>query len=170
MGRRSREKSERRRDAPAPSAAPASGQRAAARVRGPRPEGPPLPIAPDPSVEVTPWAEVWRADGAAFTTIFVVALLFRIAVLVQTAGTPFIEVANIDSESYQKWARELVTNGWWPVRNFYQSPFYAYFLAIIFRVFGDGPWAPRLVQVILGSLTPIVVPPPSGLATSTGKP
>ena len=95
-------------------------------------------MAPDPPVEVTPWAEVWRADGAAFTTIFVVALLFRIAVLVQTAGTPYIDVANIDSESYQKWAREIVANGWMPVRNFYQSPFYAYFLAIIFQVFGDG--------------------------------
>ena len=104
-----------------------------------------------------PWSEVWRADGVAFTTIFVVALLFRIAVLVQTAGTPYIEVANIDSESYQKWAREIVAHGWLPVRNFYQSPFYAYFLAIIFQVFGDGPWAPRVVQIILGSLTPVVV-------------
>ena len=152
MGRRSREKAERRRDVQAPSSAPPP-----ARVWAPRPEGPPLPIAADPSTDVTPWGEVWRADGAAFTTIFVVAMLFRLAVLVQTAGTPYIEVANIDSESYQKWAREIVANGWLPVRNFYQSPFYAYFLAIIFRVFGDGPWAPRLVQIILGSLTPVVV-------------
>src|SRR5262249_4391004 len=146
MGKRSREKAERRRDAPAAAAPPTPARRAA---RAPRPEGPPLPIAPDPSGEVMSWSDVWRADGAAFTTIFLVAFLFRLAVLVQTAGTPYIEVANIDSESYQKWAREIVANGWMPVRNFYQSPFYAYFLAIIFRVFGDGPWAPRLVQIIL---------------------
>src|SRR6187397_194262 len=120
MGRRSREKAERRRDAP--SVAPSAASRTLAHVREPRVEGP-LPIAPDPSGEVMPWSEVWRADGAAFTTIFVVALLFRIAVLVQTAGTPY----------------------------------YAYFLAIIFQVFGDGPWAPRFVQIILGSVTPVVV-------------
>ena len=137
MGRRSREKAERRRDAP--SVAPSAASRTPAHVREPRVEGP-LPIAPDPSGEVTPWSEVWRADGAAFTTIFVVALLFRIAVLAQTAGTPYIEVANIDSESYQKWAREIVANGWLPVRNFYQSPFYAYFLAILYVIFGGVKW------------------------------
>jgi 4-amino-4-deoxy-L-arabinose transferase-like glycosyltransferase len=106
---------------------------------------------------VTPWADVWRRDGAAFVTIFALALLFRLVVLVQTARTPYLDVANIDSGSYQKWARELVANGWWPVRNFYQSPFYAYFLGLLFQVFGDGPWAPRAVQIVLGSLTPVLV-------------
>ena len=149
MGRRSREKASRRRaETPtAPTVRP---------VPRPRREEPPLPIAPD-TVAVTPWPEIWRADGPAFVTIFVVALAFRVAVLIQTAGTPYLEVANIDSGSYQKWARELVANGWWPVRNFYQSPFYAYFLGVLYRVFGDGPWAPRLVQIVLGSLTPVVV-------------
>src|SRR5262249_8324038 len=40
---------------------------------------------------------------------------------------------------------------------FYQSPFYAYFLGVLFRVFGDGPWAPRFVQIVLGSFTPVLV-------------
>ena len=151
MGRSSREKASRRRaDA---AAAPSPALRAPAKQR---PDGPPLPIAPD-THEIVPWAELWRADGTAYVTIFTLAFLFRVAALIETAGTPYLEVANIDSESYQKWAQELVANGWWPVRNFYQSPFYAYFLGIIYRVFGDGPWAPRLVQIILGSLTPVVV-------------
>ena len=86
---------------------------------------------------------MWRADGTAWLVIFAVALAFRLALLVQTARGPFLEVANIDSGSYQKWARDLVANGWLPTKNFYQSPFYAYFLAILYQVFGDGPWAPR---------------------------
>jgi 4-amino-4-deoxy-L-arabinose transferase-like glycosyltransferase len=100
---------------------------------------------------------MWRADGTAWLVIFAVALAFRLALLVQTARGPFLEVANIDSGSYQKWARDLVANGWLPTKNFYQSPFYAYFLAILYQVFGDGPWAPRAVQIILGSLTPVLV-------------
>jgi hypothetical protein len=151
MGRRSREKAARRRaEAPA-TPAPIARQPAEARR-----VALPLPIAPD-TTTLTSWPEVWRADGAAFVAIFVVALAFRLAVLVQTAATPYLEVANIDSGSYQQWARELVANGWWPVRNFYQSPFYAYFLGVLYRVFGDGPWAPRFAQIVLGSLTPVVV-------------
>jgi len=152
MGRRSREKASRRRAEATATPAPLRPRPVATR----RPDGPPLPIAPDTSA-VTPWPDVWRADGAAFLTIFVVALLYRIAVLAQTAGTPFLEVANIDSGSYQKWARELVANGWWPVRNFYQSPFYAYFLAVLYQLFGDGPWGPRVAQILLGSVTPVIV-------------
>ena len=149
MGRQSREKASRRRgDAPPPSV------RAPARTPGPA--APPLPIADD-TTAVTPWAAMWRADGPAFLAIFVLAFAFRLIVLVQTARTPFLEVANIDSGSYQKWARDLVANGWWPARQFYQSPFYAYFLAVLYQIFGDGPWAPRVVQIILGSATPVLV-------------
>jgi 4-amino-4-deoxy-L-arabinose transferase-like glycosyltransferase len=153
MGKRSREKATRRRAeaAQAPAARPRPAE-----VARRRPPGPPLPIAPD-TAAIVPWSAMWRADGVAFTAIFVLALAFRLAVLVQTAQGPFLEVANIDSDSYQKWAHALVANGWWPTEHFYQSPFYAYFLAILFRIFGDGPWAPRLVQILLGSLTPVLV-------------
>lgn len=113
-------------------------------------------MAPD-TAEITPWAQMWQRDGFAFVLLATLALAFRFIILVQTSRTPFFEVANIDSASYQKWARELVSDGWWPVRNFYQSPFYAYFLAILYKVFGEGPWMPRVVQVVLGSLSPVLV-------------
>src|SRR6185369_11807755 len=154
MGRRSREKIERRREAAAPP--PPSPSAARRPASPPRPPGPPLPIAAD-STTVETWLAMWRADGTAWLVISAVALAFRLALLVQTARGPFLEVANIDSGSYQKWARDLVANGWLPTKNFYQSPFYAYFLAILYQVFGDGPWAPRAVQIILGSLTPVLV-------------
>ena len=88
--------------------------------------------------------------------LFALALAFRLVVLLQTARTPFLEVANIDSASYDAWAKELVSKGWWPTRNFYQSPFYAYVLGVLYAIFGDGPWAPRIVQILLGSLTPVL--------------
>jgi 4-amino-4-deoxy-L-arabinose transferase-like glycosyltransferase len=152
MGKRSREKATRRREA---ASAPSPGPAPRRRAEPARPAAP-LPLADD-TTAIVPWAAVWRADAVAYVTIFLVAFAFRLAVLVQTARTPYLEVANIDSGSYQQWARELVANGWWPTRQFYQSPFYAYFLAILYQVFGDGPWAPRVVQIILGSLTPVLV-------------
>jgi 4-amino-4-deoxy-L-arabinose transferase-like glycosyltransferase len=144
MGRRSREKAARRRpDAPAPPRAPAGAR-----------EAPALPLAAD-TAALVPWHEIWRADGRAFVVLFAVALAFRLAVLLETARTPFLEVTNIDSTSYHEWARDIVAHGWTPTRTFYQSPFYAYFLALIYRLAGDGPWAPRLAQIVVGSVTPV---------------
>jgi hypothetical protein len=162
MARRSRGKSTRERaDAAAPTAAPPPPPEPPTPepplpTEPPRNPPPPLPIADD-TAAVTRWPALWRANGTAFTTIFALAFAFRLVVLIETAHGPFLEVANIDSGSYQKWARDLVANGWRPAAHFYQSPFYAYFLAVLFRIFGEGPWAPRLVQIVLGSLTPVLV-------------
>jgi 4-amino-4-deoxy-L-arabinose transferase-like glycosyltransferase len=151
MGRQSRGKAARRRGEPPPVPS-----RRAARPHAARAPAPPLPIADD-SAALVPWAEIWRRDGAAFAALFVLALAFRLEVLYETARSPFLEVTNIDSASYHAWAQQIVAGQWWPVRTFYQSPFYAYFLAVLYRLFGDGPWAPRLVQVAVGSLLPLLV-------------
>jgi tetratricopeptide (TPR) repeat protein len=37
--------------------------------------------------------------------------------------------------------------------SFFRPPGYPYFLAAVYAVFGDGPYAPRVVQMILGLLT-----------------
>ena len=34
---------------------------------------------------------------------------------------------------------------------------YAYFLAVFYRLFGDRPWIPLLVQVALNALTPLLL-------------
>ncbi len=90
-------------------------------------------------------------------TIGVVALAFRVALLVQVAGTPYAEVTNVDSSSYHAWALELVNGSWMPTRMFYQSPFYAWFLGGIYEVFGTGPWAPRIIQILLGAASPVLL-------------
>ncbi len=147
MGRRAREKASRRRRDGAP-AAPVP-------ARGARPDAPSLPMATD-SVAVEPWAALWHQHRPTWVGLFTLALAFRLLVLWQTSHTPFLEVDNIDSASYHRWALELVSTGWWPTRSFYQSPFYAYFLAALYTILGDGPWAPRIVQIVAGSLTPVL--------------
>lgn len=116
---------------------------------------PSLPIADD-STTLTPWSEIWRRDGRALVLLFVVALAYRLLILHQTARSPFLEVDIIDSASYRKWALDIIGGNWWPQRTFYQSPFYAYFLAVLYRLFGPGPWAPRILQILIGSLTPLL--------------
>jgi 4-amino-4-deoxy-L-arabinose transferase-like glycosyltransferase len=135
MGRRSREKATRRR-AERPPDRPAAPVALAASSN-----------AEDPS----------RSHLTALVVIGAVALAYRTALLVQLAGTPYLEVANVDSKSYLQWALDIAAGHWWPTKLLYQAPFYAYFLGVIYRIFGSGPWAPRIVQVLIGSVSPLLV-------------
>jgi 4-amino-4-deoxy-L-arabinose transferase-like glycosyltransferase len=102
-------------------------------------------------------AEGWRTHLTALATIGALALAYRLALLIELRGTPYLEVANVDIRSYQEWALEIAAGHWWPTKLFYQAPFYAYFLGGIYRVLGAGPWAPRVVQVLVGSLSPLLL-------------
>ncbi len=84
--------------------------------------------------------------------VFAAALLMRVIALAQLAGTPLWESRPVDLGYYHDWAvRILAGNA--PSEVFEQSPLYAWFLAAIYGLFGTGPLAPRVVQIVLGALT-----------------
>ena len=89
--------------------------------------------------------------------LFALALVVRVSLLVQISRTPFFQVRNIDSDAYHQWALRIAGGQWMPTEAFYQSPLYAYFLATLYTLFGDGMWSPRVVQVALGSMSPVLV-------------
>ncbi|MGC1273791.1 MAG: glycosyltransferase family 39 protein [Planctomycetaceae bacterium] len=56
-----------------------------------------------------------------------------------------------DARSYDAWAKRLAAGDWLGSDVFYQAPLYPYFLGTIYATFGEGPWAPRIVQCLLGA-------------------
>jgi len=112
--------------------------------------------APEPSVRA-PADGSLRCDATAAAVLIAVSLAVRALLLAQIARTPYFEIGNIDSTAYQRWATRIAAGEWWPAGTFYQSPLYAYFLAVLYRIVGPGPWSPRIVQVIAGSLSPALV-------------
>ncbi|MBI3782533.1 MAG: glycosyltransferase family 39 protein [Deltaproteobacteria bacterium] len=104
------------------------------------------------------WLQETVAPAAGATTawwipisIGLVAFAVRGFFLSQVSHTPYLEVDNIDAKGYQVWANQILGGEWLPHRHFYQSPLYAYYLAIVYALFGSGPWAPRLIQIVAGS-------------------
>ena len=146
MGKRSREKRERRVEAPNPVRAAAPDPLAGERTRR-----------DEPAPVVMPLGDLVRAHAVPIVVLFASAVLVRALLLAEIAGTPFFEVGNIDSVGYQKWATQIAEGGWWPAGTFYQSPLYAYFLATLYSIVGVGSWSPRVVQVVLGSVSPVLV-------------
>jgi 4-amino-4-deoxy-L-arabinose transferase-like glycosyltransferase len=145
MGKRSREKRDRRIEAPRQARVAVPDPHVS--DPAPRPGRPPSP---------PPFGELVREHGMAVVALFALALVVRGLLLAEIARTPFFEVGNIDSVGYHQWATRIAEGAWWPAGTFYQSPLYAYFLAVLYSLFGAGSWSPRIVQIVLGSLGPVL--------------
>jgi 4-amino-4-deoxy-L-arabinose transferase-like glycosyltransferase len=104
-----------------------------------------------------PWWDLWRDHRIPAIAIFAVAFAVRAAALWFIVRSPYHEVSNIDSDAYLKWANDILTLGWIPSRGFYQSPLYAYWLALVFKVGGAGVLAPRVIQIVIGSVSSVLV-------------
>jgi len=104
-----------------------------------------------------PWSSFWIDHARAAVTLFALALVVRASLLLEISRTPFFLVRNIDSEAYHEWAVRIAAGQWMPTGAFYQSPFYAYYLALSSALFGVGSWGPRIPQVVLGSLSPVLI-------------
>ncbi len=105
-----------------------------------------------------PWRELWVEHWVPVTVLFHLALAVRWTVLAEIWRSPYAAVGNIDSGAFERMARELNAGGsWFPPHGFYQSPFYGYALAIIYRFAGANAWAPRVLQTLAGALSCVLV-------------
>lgn len=88
--------------------------------------------------------------------LFLLALTLRLVFLAQITGLPYFETLFLDAQSYDAKARAILGGDWLGTKIFYQDPFYPYFLALVYKVFGPAPAAVRMVQLILGAFGPVL--------------
>jgi 4-amino-4-deoxy-L-arabinose transferase-like glycosyltransferase len=143
LGRKAREKRERGESTPASLARPAAEAR--------RPSAPLAPLAERLGLAWPSWPAGESLGWPALAAVAGVALLIRVVALWQMTATPYLTIDTIDARGYQVWAAEILSGQWLAPRHFYQSPLYAYYLAIVQAVFGPSPWPPRVIQILLGS-------------------
>lgn len=92
-----------------------------------------------------------------YIVLFAIALVVRLSYLAEWNGTPLASVLVGDAAGYDVWARAIVAGDWYGHEVFYQAPFYPYFLAIVYRVFGTGATVARLAQAVLGSASCVLL-------------
>src|SRR5438270_11320950 len=83
--------------------------------------------------------------------IFALAFLLRCLYLFQIQNAPFFELRLGDAAAYHDWARRIAGGDWLGHDVFYQAPLYPYFLAVVYRLMGDGVMGVRLVQAVFGA-------------------
>ena len=91
------------------------------------------------------------------TALFCAAFAVRLLYLLEWSGTPLFDVLIGDGRHYDLWARGISGGSWLGSEVFYQAPLYPYFLAIVYSTLGDGPWIVRLVQIVLGSASCVLL-------------
>lgn len=89
--------------------------------------------------------------------ILFAALVARVIFLVQLERSEFGDVLTLDSQLYYDVARDISSGGALPQGAFMFNPLYPAFLVVIFKLFGVGLLAPRIVQLAIGLFTIVLV-------------
>jgi Tfp pilus assembly protein PilF len=90
--------------------------------------------------------------------VFVLALIVRLVYLLQVRHTPVLDFFYIDSEYYHNWAVSIARGDLLGgTKIFFAAPFYAYFLALIYRVLGSQYLAALLIQIVIGSFSCVLL-------------
>jgi tetratricopeptide (TPR) repeat protein len=92
-------------------------------------------------------------DRWLFAAIVAVALVVRIAYLVDVSDSPYFKQPLLDSCWYDSNAKAIADGDWLSRSGSFRVPLYSYFLAGCYLVFGRSFVPPLVIQVILGSLT-----------------
>jgi tetratricopeptide (TPR) repeat protein len=83
--------------------------------------------------------------------IALLALVLRLVYIGQISQAPFTDLRLGDAEAYHQWALRIAGGDWLGTDVFYQAPLYPYFLAVIYRLFGDGVAMVRVIQAAIGA-------------------
>ncbi|MDA8243627.1 MAG: glycosyltransferase family 39 protein [Elusimicrobia bacterium] len=83
----------------------------------------------------------WR-----YAALFLPALVLRAVFLYQWSALPYLSALSSDAWAYDKQAMEILSGGLLRGAAFYQSPFYPYFLAAVYKAAGHHPAAVLWLQ------------------------
>lgn len=95
----------------------------------------------------------WKRASA----VFIAALVLRAVFATQWAHLPYIDSLAIDAWACDRWALDILNGHLIRHTAFYQSPFYPYFLAGFYKLFGHHPQAVLWLQAVLDSGTCVLI-------------
>jgi len=92
-----------------------------------------------------------------FTILFLIAFAIKFLVLIEFNKSLFANLLILDMEDYDKWAMAIAQGSLIGKSAFNGLPFYPYFLGLMYFLFGHSLFAIRFFQIILGSLSCLLV-------------
>ena len=99
-----------------------------------------------------------RGEKIGAGAIFALALVLRLLHLRELGlYDPYFEIPAADARLYHQWAIEIAGGNWLGEGAFALAPLYAYFLGLVYAVFGFGIEAAMIANALLGALSCVLV-------------
>ena len=96
----------------------------------------------------------WRSTGAGLGLVAGLALALRLLYLVQASDSPLFDAPVVDARTYVQSALQLASGAWaGGSEPFWQPPLYPCFLGLLFALFGESYYLPRILQAAMGAVT-----------------
>jgi len=89
--------------------------------------------------------------------LFLLAFVIRLIYLNQITSSPDFDMPQRDPLWHYNWAKEIARGDFLGKEVFFRAPLYPYFLGIIYTFFGVSFYLPRLIQIIIGSLSCVFI-------------
>ncbi len=89
--------------------------------------------------------------------IFVLAYALRFIYMLQMQSSPHFFSPTMDPLFHDTWAQNIADGNWIGSKVFFRAPFYAYFLAVVYKIFGHSYIIPRLIQHLVGSFSCVLI-------------
>ena len=89
--------------------------------------------------------------------IFVLSYALRFIYMLQMQSSPHFFSPTMDPLFHDAWAQDIAAGNWIGSKVFFRAPFYAYFLAVVYKIFGHSYIFPRLIQHLVGSFSCVLV-------------
>jgi 4-amino-4-deoxy-L-arabinose transferase-like glycosyltransferase len=89
--------------------------------------------------------------------VFLTALVVRFFFLLRLSKDPFFDSPLFDAELYSNWAKSITEGNWLGDGVFFVSPLYAYFLALLYKIFNSQLYWVIFSQFLLGAANCVII-------------
>jgi tetratricopeptide (TPR) repeat protein len=101
--------------------------------------------------------KLWPTSLGAAHCIFAAVFLVRLVVLIRLASSPLLLPSGSDMQFYDEWAKQILHGHWTDHHAFYGLPLYPFLIALLYRIFGYGPFVPGFFQTCLDAGTAVLI-------------
>ncbi len=101
--------------------------------------------------------KLFQKETLLVLALFLLAFVIRFVYLNQIKLNPYFDTPQIDALWHHNWAKEIAAGDWLGKEVFFRAPLYPYFLGTLYSLFGESFYLPRLIQIIIGSLSCVLI-------------
>ncbi len=102
--------------------------------------------------------KIEKKEKAALLLIFILAFAVRFIYILGISRLPLFDFPFADDALYNlDWAKQIASGDLWSRAPFFRAPLYPFFLSLLIKVFGEDLYFLRIVQILIGSLSCVLI-------------